>query len=200
MMSEVKETIMGDKHVHEAGSIMLKFVQYNMGTQQGNRQETDEPVSEPDADEFAKCEEVAETAAELNSGNIQNAATDYSDAISKCFKFANDFVKSKVLQMVAMAYGGTAANLALIEVALFDHGFLKKRNNHTAFVRTLTAWGALDVKPEKVKDVANRIADKMKSLPAGGYLEWDTKQFCNERNVCEQIGALVKETMPYCRT
>ena len=33
-MSEMKEIIMGDKHVHQAGSVMFKFVQYATAEQQ----------------------------------------------------------------------------------------------------------------------------------------------------------------------
>ena len=29
-MSDVKEYIKGDKHVHQAGSVMIKFAQYNV--------------------------------------------------------------------------------------------------------------------------------------------------------------------------
>ena len=29
-MSDTKEYIKGDKHVHQAGSIMIKFAQYNV--------------------------------------------------------------------------------------------------------------------------------------------------------------------------
>ncbi len=38
-MSDTKEYINGDKHVHQAGSVMFKFVQYNVPGQQGDRKQ-----------------------------------------------------------------------------------------------------------------------------------------------------------------
>ena len=35
-MSDTKEYIKGDKHVHQAGSIMIKFAQYNVPEQKGD--------------------------------------------------------------------------------------------------------------------------------------------------------------------
>ena len=35
-MSDTKEYIKGDKHVHQAGSIMIKFAQYNVPGQKGD--------------------------------------------------------------------------------------------------------------------------------------------------------------------
>ena len=36
-MSDTKEYIKGDKHVHQAGSIMIKFAQYNVPGQKTKR-------------------------------------------------------------------------------------------------------------------------------------------------------------------
>ena len=59
-MSDIKEYIKGDKHVHQAGSVMIKFAQYNVPGQQGDwkRQEAQE-VEELEK-EFADFEEVVE--------------------------------------------------------------------------------------------------------------------------------------------
>lgn len=54
MANEAKEIIMGDKHVHEAGSVMFKFVQYSTGTAQKSpvKQGTDDEVEFVDLDFF----------------------------------------------------------------------------------------------------------------------------------------------------
>ncbi len=59
-MSDVKEYIKGDKHVHQAGSVMIKFAQYNVPGQQGawKRQEAQE--AEELEREFADFDEVVE--------------------------------------------------------------------------------------------------------------------------------------------
>lgn len=58
-MSDVKEFIKGDKHVHEVGSIMFKFVQYNIPeteTKADRKQEQQE--AEELEKEFAEVQEV----------------------------------------------------------------------------------------------------------------------------------------------
>jgi len=71
-MSDTKEYIKGDKHVHQAGSVMIKFVQYNMpgqqagfGRQAGFGQQDDWSQSqaqeaEEAEKEFAEFEEMVE--------------------------------------------------------------------------------------------------------------------------------------------
>ena len=41
-MSDSKEYIKGDKHVHQAGSIMIKFAQYNVPGQKGDWKQQEE--------------------------------------------------------------------------------------------------------------------------------------------------------------
>jgi len=71
-MSETKEYIKGDKHVHQAGSLMIKFVQYNMpgrqaapGQQAGFGRQDDWSQSQAQEaeeveKEFAEFEEMVE--------------------------------------------------------------------------------------------------------------------------------------------
>ena len=59
-MSDTKEYIKGDKHVHQAGSIMIKFVQYNVPGQKGDLKQQEEKEAEELEKEFADCEEVVE--------------------------------------------------------------------------------------------------------------------------------------------
>ena len=59
-MSDTKEYIKGDKHVHEAGSVMIKFAQYNVPGQQGDGKRQQEKEAEEMEREFADFEEVVE--------------------------------------------------------------------------------------------------------------------------------------------
>ena len=67
----------------------------------------------------------------INGDSSEQSAADKG----KCFKFVNDFIRQKVDDVVKAYHHGSTANLALIEVTLFDHNLLKKRNAHTAFLK-----------------------------------------------------------------
>ena len=67
MMSDVKEYIKGDKHVHQAGSVMTKFAQYNVPGQQGDWKRQEAQEAEELEKEFADFEEVADETAEDNN-------------------------------------------------------------------------------------------------------------------------------------
>ena len=69
--------------------------------------------------------------------------------VNKCFRFPSEFTKEKVKLLVDLYYQDSYANLALIEIALYDHGQLKKRNAHKPFVEALVAWGILDVENDE---------------------------------------------------
>jgi hypothetical protein len=60
MMSDVKEYIKGDKHVHQAGSVMIKFAQYNVPGQQGDWKRQEAQEAEELEKEFADFEEVVD--------------------------------------------------------------------------------------------------------------------------------------------
>ena len=66
-MSDTKEYIKGDKHVHQAGSVMIKFAQYNVPGQKGDWKRQEEKEAEELEKEFADFEEVADETAEDNN-------------------------------------------------------------------------------------------------------------------------------------
>lgn len=66
-MSDTKEYIKGDKHVHQAGSIMIKFAQYNVPEQKGGWKQQEEKEAEELEKEFADFEEVVDETAEDNN-------------------------------------------------------------------------------------------------------------------------------------
>jgi len=59
-MSDTKEFIKGDKHVHQAGSVMIKFAQYNVPGQQGDWKRQEAQEAEELEKEFADFEEVVD--------------------------------------------------------------------------------------------------------------------------------------------
>ena len=59
-MADVKEYIKGDKHVHQAGSVMIKFAQYNVPGQQGDWKRQEAQEAEDLEKEFADFEEVVD--------------------------------------------------------------------------------------------------------------------------------------------
>ena len=118
--------------------------------------------------------------------------------VGKCFIFTSDFVKEKTEAVVRKYYKGSYADLALIEIVLFDHGQLKKRNTHTAFVKSLMAWGILNtVSGNALKQITDGIRDKHSRLPKEGYKEWD-QRYLNDKNTCINIGKDL-DSMPYIR-
>ena len=119
------------------------------------------------------------------------------DSVPKCFRKNSKFVRQQVTAVVCEFYLGSAANLALIEIACFDHGLLLKRNNHTAFIETLVAWGAMTC--TDVNKTTNSMAYKMRHVPKSGYQEWSGDDYVNDKNTCKAIGEKMGATIPYTR-
>lgn len=100
----------------------------------GDKPSVDETGVEPQ-----KQEEDAEVVGETNP--TSNKLIVPESEVAKSFRFTNDFVKMKVADIIRDYYKGSYANLALIEITLYDHKQLIRRNYHKAFVRALIAWG-----------------------------------------------------------
>ena len=117
-----------------------------------------------------------------------------------CFRFVNDFVRTAVCDIVKVYYLGSAANLTLIETTFYDHNLLLKRNSHTAFIKALIEWGALqEIDEDTISKIANSMAGKMRALPTDGYKEWRGNEFVNDKEACADIGVKLGATMPYAR-
>ena len=118
-------------------------------------------------------------------------------SVDKCFRFLNDFTRIQIGAMVKEAYQGSYANLALIEITLFHHRQLKRRNSHKAFVTALNAWGIIEIADaEELDRIASGVRDKYGRLPEEGYLDW-SDNFKNDRLVCGRMGEKLGPTMPY---
>ena len=148
-----------------------------------------EPIVVPEYAEVTPQTDEAANAEKMN----------YSESIGECFRVTSEFVRQSVFAVVKDYYLGSSANLALIEITLFDHHLLQKRNSHTAFFKSLVAWGIISVaNEEELKRIVRAIADKHKRLPEKGYKEWG-KFYTNEKEICENIGKKLGPTIPYNR-
>lgn len=160
-----------------------------------NRDKPAAARNEPHFDKVNAVEEDQEIQDSLKN-ETQGACT----PVQNCFKQMNDFIKEKVEAVVQKYYQGVAANLALIEITLFDHNLLKKRNAHTNLLRTLCAWGTIDpLSEEEMKKVMSGMANKMHALPAEGYLEWKGSDYVNDKKTCQDIGEDLGGTIKYFR-
>lgn len=140
-----------------------------------------------------------EVEVEQNPEDEENDDDSGSNVVNKCFIFTSDFVKEKVEAIVKKYYKGSHADLALIEITLFDHGQLRKRNSHKAFARSLAVWGIMKIaSDEDLKSIVDCIKDKYSRIPKDGYKEWG-EIYLNEKNTCINIGHEIEDTMPYIR-
>lgn len=166
---------------------------------------TDADIDEIFAEDNKKASETKkETTQESvtipsDSTSEENELPDCSSAPKNCFRFPNDFTKMVVGKVVSDYYSESCANLALIEVTLYDHDQLNDRNSHTAFVKSLVFWGFIEVKgKDAINKIIRAVADKYKRLPTEGYQEWPDS-YKNDRITCYKIGNSLDSTMKYNR-
>ena len=134
-----------------------------------------------------------------DSGNDDSGFFPDVKAIEKCFKFDSDFVKQCVSTLVADFYHGNNANLALIEITLFHHQQLKRRNSHKLFVMALAEWDIITVaNAEELKLIVMGVSDKYKRMPKEGYLEWGDN-YKPDRLTCERMSAKLGPSINYCK-
>lgn len=118
-------------------------------------------------------------------------------SVESCFYFANEYVREIIDAIVSEFYTNRHTDLAMIEVTLFDHGQLRKRNLHKPFVRALVDWGIL-VNDVDIDKICSGMASKFRSLPQNGYRSWGSNH-TNERELCRRIGEKLPESMKYKR-
>jgi len=182
-----------------------EFVQYAIEEYMNSQEASDADIDEifPE-DNKNGSETKKETQKESNTiqddpSSDESELPDCSGAPKKCFRFPNDFTKQFVGKVVNDYYFGKYANLALIEVTLFDHQQLQKRDSHTAFVQSLVYWGFIEAKKAKViKKIISGVADKYKRLPKDGYIDWPERNK-NDKNTCIKIGNSLDPSMKYLR-
>ena len=118
--------------------------------------------------------------------------------VKKSFRFDTEFVKDKVKTIVTSYYNDSAANLALIEIALYHHGLLIKRNYHKSFVTTLVSWKMISVADEtELKKLISAVTDKYNRVPNDGYLKWNDGDHKDDKTFCKNIGRDLGDTIPY---
>ena len=145
--------------------------------------------------------EKVKIVSEKNAGDIPSSGGNIFElapkAVEKCFKFQSDFLIDQVRTVLNDYYHGNYANLALIEITLFHHQQLKKRNNHTWFVMSLVVWGLIPVSSnEEFERIVYGVGDKYKRMPKEGYQNWDDDRK-DEKLFCERVAQKLGSTMPY---
>ena len=143
-------------------------------------------------------EKGAEVVEEVSSGeNKKQGLIIPETEVAKSFRFQSDFVKNKVADVIRDYYKGSHANLALIEITLYDHKQLIRRNYHKSFVKTLVTWGLIEVTDEKeLKKIVSAVTDKHNRMPKEGYQKWDGN-YADDKSFCIKIGKELGDSMPY---
>ena len=161
----------------------------------GEKPSMDETGVEPQKQ--AEYVEVVEEVAGSESTKLKLVIPE--SEVAKSFRFQSDFVKNKVADVIRDFYKGSYANLALIEITLFDHKQLNRRNSHKAFVRALIAWGLLEVaNEEELKKIVSAVTDKynrLNRISREGYKKWGDDH--PDKSACENIGRDLGNSMPY---
>ena len=161
----------------------------------GEKQSADETGVEPQkqAEDAGVVEEVA------GGGNTKQKLVISESEVAKSFRFQSDFVKNKVADVIRDFYKGSCANLALIEITLYDHKQLIRRNYHKAFVKALVAWNIIEVADEKeLIKIVSAVTDKhnrLNRLSREGYQQWSDDH--PDKSFCEKIGRELGDSMPY---
>lgn len=168
----------------------------------GNQKVEDEPLGEEAEFEEVKDAPMSPAPADAEElpaevDNNSNGFVPDAKAIDKCFIFNSNFVRQSVSALVADFYQGNYANLALIEITLFHHQQLKRRNSHTSFVKALAAWGIITiVNVAEFNLIVMGVSDKYKRMPKEGYQEWNDN-YQIDRQTCERMGKKLGPSMKY---
>lgn len=154
-------------------------------------------VEETDMEPQIQVEEAEVVEEVTGSENAKPKLVIPESEVAKSFRFPSDFVKNKVADVIRDYYKGSNANLALIEITLYDHKQLIKRNYHKPFVKALVAWGLIEVTDEKeLQRIVSAVTDKHNRMPKVGYQKWDDNH-ADDKSFCEKIGMELGDSMPY---
>lgn len=158
----------------------------------------DKPNKEETGTKSPSQAEIAEVVEEVAGSEKQKLKLVIPESeVAKSFRFQSDFVKNKVADVIRDFYKGSYANLALIEITLYDHKQLVKRNYHKAFVKALVAWNLIEVADEEeLKKIVSAVTDKHNRMPKEGYQKWDNN-FADDKSFCEKIGRELGDSMLY---
>ena len=161
----------------------------------GEKPSADETGVEPQkqVEDAGVVEEVA------GGGNTKQKLVISESEVAKSFRFQSDFVKNKVADVIRDFYKGSCANLALIEITLYDHKQLIRRNYHKAFVKALVAWNIIEVADEgELIKIVSAVTDKhnrLNRISREGYQQWSDDH--PDKSFCEKIGRELGDSMPY---
>ncbi len=128
-----------------------------------------------------------------SSESSSESETEVPACVSEVFNHTSDFVKNIVKKIIDSHYGDMPVNMALIEITLYDHTIIKKRNQHQKFIEALIAWGFFDEK--KKENTLTGISTKFSALEKTGYKSWKNKE--NDQKKCKEIASYLDKSMPY---
>lgn len=142
-------------------------------------------------------DEVAVVMNDVQDGTKDTSLQKIPESVESCFIHTSGFVRDSINAVIRKFYVNMHSNLALIEITLFDHGQLHKRNLHKLFVNALIDWGILSGNGDTDKIVSG-MAAKFRNIPKEGYKSWDSFH-TNDRELCVKIGRELPESMRYNR-
>lgn len=111
------------------------------------------------------------------------------ESVKSAFKHCSAYVKERVREALNKYYDNEPAKLAVFEIAFFDGNYLKKNNQHKAFVKALMDWGLLT---GNLGTIRSSIATKFSSLAKINVNEWD-RTLDNEKKLYNDILNVIKK-------
>ena len=172
-MSDTKEYIKGDKHVHQAGSIMIKFAQYNVPGQKGDWKRQEEKEAEELEKEFADFEEVVDETAEDNNVPKVKVKPDLPPAdvfVNRVKNIVMEMAKKNGETIPAKPRGQAAEYVFFVDGQRIAKMMDDLRKNHEAKINEFLSHYVKSKKYDGVMVVAPFIGGllKMEELSARG--------------------------------
>ena len=181
-MSDVKEYIKGDKHVHQAGSIMIKFAQYNVPEQRGDWKQqaqeaevVEEAAPEPEKETvtppivqetFAdRVKAIMRKAATKNGQRIETSAKGHAGAYiyhvnAEAFCKAMDEMVSTYGEKLKELLGGTMNCLQVTKVCFFIGSVVRMHVINDVNLQTVDMLFAFEGYYDNLQTVQAKLGDK----------------------------------------
>lgn len=201
-MSDVKEYIKGDKHVHQAGSIMIKFAQYNVPEQRGDWKQqaqeaevVEEAAPEPEKETvtppivqetFAdRVKAIMRKAATKNGQRIETSAKGHAGAYiyhvnAEAFCKAMDEMVSTYGEKLKELLGGTMNCLQVTKVCFFIGNVVRMHVINDVNLQTVDMLFAFEGYYDNLQTVQAKLGDKKATSDQNvvlGYFEGLLKKY-----------------------
>ena len=201
-MSDTKEYIKGDKHVHQAGSIMIKFAQYNVPEQRGDWKQqaqeaevVEEAAPEPEKETvtppivqetFAdRVKAIMRKAATKNGQRIETSAKGHAGAYiyhvnAEAFCKAMDEMVSTYGEKLKELLGGTMNCLQVTKVCFFIGNVVRMHVINDVNLQTVDLLFAFEGYYDNLQTVQAKLGDKKATSDQNvvlGYFEGLLKKY-----------------------